>query len=128
MVEAEQRRVFNTMIARFKEKTSTVLVSVSSPAEALSIQTQMLAYGATLIHMAKGASGPGNPAKPPQKRRPNRSDNRAKSNSRKMDRGEVNSNVNVKEEKAANPQQRVGNSKRTKHHRNSMETRGSCPR
>ncbi|CAM9812010.1 unnamed protein product, partial [Sphacelaria rigidula] len=104
-VEADQRRIFATLMARFMQEANTTISSVSPPGGALSIQTQMAAYRSTLIHMAKGAPGPGNPAKPPKKGRPKGSGNKPKFSTREVGRGKAKSSVNVKEERASNPQQ-----------------------
>ena len=118
-------------MATHKEDTKALLSSVKSKAQIMAIHEQGRAFVASLVQLANRAPGPGNPANPPQKGRPKGSGNKPKSTTGLKDKNKGGGNVNVKEkvankvkEKVANPEGHVDNSRRTKRHRDSTETRG----
>lgn len=121
--QADERRLFANIMAAHKEDTKALLSSVKSKAQIMAIHEQGRAFVASLVQLANRAPGPGNPAKPPQKGRPKGSGNKPKSTTGLKDKNKGGGNVKVKE-KVANPEGHVGNSKRTKRRRDSIETRG----
>ena len=107
---SDQRRVYPNMMSKSKENVGTILRSVSLD-EARTIQENIDEYVSILLKKPDGGDGPKNPARPPQKGRPEKKDSRGKP---LADRGDVRSEKNDSSVKAGNPEGRDGSTRREK--------------